>query len=283
MSRRTWQKALPSAYAREKCDALVSRWARTLGDELRRQVPIAWPGAPETVFLGFTAFALRDENTGEATDPKRRAPFDEVGYFQTERTRPFTRNKAAKYNAWVKLHDSELVVRLLGRPATMDPEGWRGERGVPDQVAVGLANLRRHLGNARAKLDPRLRPVDETSTWAVLCAMTAFSRGAGGLAAVTDPYADKLAAYPEPARWAAWEGMVAADIAKRLPGIGSKTGKKGAGHAILRTRQKHDSGRAAAEALGLPVDWYLPVDDHVGELVARASADDLEALNDHDD
>lgn len=264
MGDRSWRTGAPKAYAREKLPRLLERWNRALGAELRRQVPIAWPGVPATVFLGFTGFASRDENTGEATDPARRPSFDELGYFQTERTRPFTRDPEAKYNAWVRLHDSDLAVRLLGRPATLEPNGWRGESGVPDQVAVGLANLLRHLGNARRELPPALDPVDPASTWAVLCAFTAFSRGAGGMWERMKPYADQLAAVPEAQRWRAWERLVADDAR-------AEKGRGGPAYGIVRTRQKHDGGRLAAERLGLPTTWFVEADDALDDRIAKAA------------
>lgn len=264
MGDRSWRTGAPKAYAREKLPRLLERWNRTLGAELRRQVPIAWPGVPATVFLGFTGFASRDENTGEATDPARRPSFDELGYFQTERTRPFTRDPEAKYNAWVRLHDSDLVVRLLGRPATMEPNGWRGESGVPDQVAVGLANLLRHLGNARRELPPALDPVDPASTWAVLCAFTAFSRGAGGMWSRMAPYADQLAAVPEHERWRAWELLVANDA-------NAATDREGPAYGIIRTRQKHDAGRLAAWTLGQEIAWFVAPEGALDDRIAKAA------------
>lgn len=277
MSARTWRNGLPAAYAREKLPALAKRWAEPheLGRALRRMVPIAWPGVTPFAFLGFTGFSMSaTENTTEAVAAQR---FHEVGYFQTEaglRDGPAPNPlPLAEYNAWGRLAGSALVVDLLGRGATMAPDGWK--RAIADQTAVGLANLRRHLGNARAKLAPGLHPHAEASTWAVLLAFTAFSRGAGQLAKVLAPYADKLATVPEPDRWGAWESMVATEIAKGTPGIGSKPGKAGAAYAIVRTRQKHDGGQLAAATLGAEVDrrWFLTSDPERDSVIARCAYD----------
>jgi hypothetical protein len=135
---------------------------------------------------------------------------------------------------------------------------------VPDQVAVGLANLRRHLENARRKLPTSLDPIDESSTWAVLLAFTAFSRGAGGLWSRMEPYADQLARVPEAERWRAWELLVADDAR-------AATGRPGPAYGIVRTRQKHDSGRLAAWKLGQETAWFLAPEGALDDRLARAA------------
>lgn len=277
MSSRTWRSGLPAAYAAEKLPALLKRWAEPheLGRALRRMAPQAWPGVTPFVFLGFTGFSTSaTENTTAAVANQR---FHEVGYFQTEaglREGPAPNPKPlAEYNAWGKLAGSVLVVDLLGRGATMEPDGWK--RAIADQTAVGLANLRRHLANARGQLPEAVEPKSESSTWAVLIAFTAFSRGSGQLAKVLAPYTAKLASIPEEARWGAWENMVAADIVKKTPGIGSKPGKGGAAYAIIRSRQKHDGGRLAAARVGTDADraWFYESDAGRDEVLARCAYD----------
>lgn len=270
MSNRNYTTGLPAVYAEEKRARLVKRWGGEFGEHIRAMAPLAWPGVPPTAFLGFTGFANRAENT---TDGVAAQKFHEVGYFQIEaglRDGPAPNpDPSAEYNAWGRLHDSDIVVRLLGRPATMKPNAWR--EAVADQVAVGLANLQRHLGNARSKLPITLHPADPASTWAVLLAFTAFSRGAGQLAKVLTPYANTLAVVPEAQRWDAWQRLVVADINAGVRGIGAKAGRSGAAYAIIRSRQKHSCGEHAARALSLPVEWYLTRDDAVDDTLARCA------------
>lgn len=279
MSDRDWKSGLPGEYAKEKLERLQKRWRDELGGHLRAMTPIAWPGVPATVFLGFTSFARGTENTTEAT-PRQR--FHELGYFQIEaglREGPAPNpDPRAEYNAWGALAGAELVVRLLGRPATMKPDGWR--HAVADQTAVGLTNLRRHLGNARRKLPESLHPQDPASTWAVLLAFTAFSRGAGQLARVLDPYVEALAGVPERERWSAWEAMVAEDVARDAPGTGGQDGRRGAAYAIIRSRQKCDSGLLAARSLGEPTDWYVRGDAARDEALARSAYEAEEGTRD---
>ena len=274
MGDRTWRTGLPDTYAREKHKALVKRWNGKLGAALAAMTPVAWAGVSPMAFLGFTGFSTGPtENTTEAVPGQS---FHELGYFQVEggmRDGPAPNpDPRAKYNAWGLLAATELVQRLLnGRPATMKPGAWK--QAIDDQAAVGLANLLRHLANARRQLPESLHPRDPASTWAVLLSFTAFSRGSGQLQKVIAPYAAKLGEMPEAERWTAFESMVAADIAKGAAGIGARTGKMGAAYAIVRSRQKHDCGKLVAASLGTEVDraWFLSSDPERDAILARAA------------
>lgn len=268
MSDRSYTSGLPAKYAEEKLSRLTRRWGAEFGEHLRAMTPVAWPGVPPTFFLGFTGFARGTENTTDGVPAQR---FHEVGYFQVEAglrdgAAP-NPDPTAEYNAWGRLHASDLVVQLLGHPATMSPNGWRED--IAAQCAVGLANLKRHLGNARSKLPVSLHPVDPASTWAGLLAFTAFSRGAGQLAKVIAPYAAALAKVDEHARWDAWQRLVVADINAKVDNIGTRAGKSGTAYALIRSRQKHDCGRLAASTVGEPVDWYLTRDDAIDDTLTR--------------
>lgn len=271
MADRTWDRALPLKYAESKQSSLDKRWKAELGDSLRAMVSQVWPSVPEAVFLGFTAFSTSaKENTTEAVESQK---FHEIGYFQTEaglREKPAPdRDPDGEYNNWGRLHDDPLVIQLLGRKATMSPDGWKD--AIPDQVAVGLVNLRKKLDSLVKKLPDDLKPKDYSSTWAVLLAFTAFSRGGGQTLKCLRPYMEKLGKIPENDRWAAWESMIAADITKDIESIGNKDGKAGGPWAIMRTRQKHDSGLLFAERTGLPADWFVkPVRERDVIIVKKA-------------
>lgn len=260
MANRTWEKAQPIEYADDKQRMLDKRWKAELGECLRTMVPKVWPGVDPTVFLGFTAFSTSSkENTTEAVENQR---FHEIGYFQTEaglRDKPAPDpNPAGSYNNWGKLHDHSLVVELLGRPAVMGRDEWK--TNIPDQVAVGLVNLKRKLESGMSKLPAEVYPKDMSSTWAVLLAFTMFSRGVGQTLKCLKPYQDKLADFSENERWIAWESMIASDIAKDIDSIGNKDGKAGAPWAIMRSRQKYDSGLMFAKRNNLGTNWYFEPD-----------------------
>lgn len=271
MADRTWDRALPLKYAESKQSSLDKRWKVELGDSLRAMVSQVWPGVPETVFLGFTAFSTSSkENTTEAVEGQK---FHEIGYFQTEaglRDKPAPdQDEGGEYNNWGRLHDDPLVVQLLGRKATMTPDGWKN--AIPDQVAVGLVNLRKKLDGGMRRLPETLRPKDFSSTWAVLLAFTMFSRGASQTMKCLAPYLEKLHFVSEDERWDAWESMLATDIRRGAASIGDKSGKAGAPWAIMRTRQKHDSGLLFAERTGLATDWFVkPVRERDIILVKKA-------------
>lgn len=253
---RSWQTALPKNYAEEKQKMLRKRYGGKAGEALRAFVPKVWPGVPDSVFLGFTAFSMSmSENTTEAVSNQR---FHEIGLFQVEaglRDKPAPDpDPSGEYNNWGRLHDNSLVVELLGREAKMGHDEWK--TAPEDQVAVGLVNLRKKLDSLNSKLPETVRAKDLTSTWAVLLAFTAFSRGGGQTLRCLRPYAEKLADFPENERWATFEHMVAYDIMKSVDSIGNEDGRGGAPWAIMRSRQKFDSGKLFAAENGQDTNWY---------------------------
>lgn len=279
MSNRDNFSGLPRNYAKGKEKKLLERWNGEFGECLRRMAPIAWPGVDPLVFLGFTGFAKQYENTTEAVKNQR---FHEIGLFQIEaglRDKPAPNpDPDGEYSAWAYLSvppkdgDSErrkrlhaLTVQMLGGLPSMKPNEWK--KLVPDQTAVGLANQRRHLGNIEGKLPEGLKPKRLDSTWAVLLSFTAFSRGSGQLWKCLAPYADQLELVPEEQRWQAWEKMVAYDIENKVKGIGIVPYKRGAAYAIIRSRQKHDSGRNVAEKLGVSTSWFLTPDPRIDQIL----------------
>jgi hypothetical protein len=247
----------PDAYAREHLSLLRHRWDDpSIGPVIVQMAAIVFPGVPPEMFLGFTTIASSPrENTTEGVPMQ---PFHEVGLFQVEagpREGPAPNpDRHAQDNSWGRLHDSDLVKQLLGRSACMAPGAWKA--ALPDQIAVGLANLRRHAEVMAGLLDARLLP-DEgpLGDWFVRLMFTAFSRGEGQTARVLNPYADRLAEEPAETRWTTYRQVVAAEI-QAGDGLGHKVGKMGPAYAITRTDQKLRSGWLLAGETGADRSWW---------------------------
>lgn len=105
---------------------------------------------------------------------------------------------------WVVLARGPVVKKVLNREGVIGAD-WYG--AVADQVVIGVANLARHLGAIRGRLDPRLRWDDDAKPldlFAFAMAMMSWSAGAGGAAGHVNAYADELAALPRERRLGAF-------------------------------------------------------------------------------
>lgn len=198
----------PTAYGRSETSKLLPRRNGELWNILRPMVPAAFPNADPDVMavalVGFTSTVTGwNEDTADASDPRRRAPFHEVGIGNVPAgvvAGPAPNpNPHAPYNSWGQLAGSELVRRLLGRPATMVPGAWREAHS--DQVAVWLADQVRNETEARVRLPPAMRPsVAGWSAYRVGMMFAAFSVGPIGAAlALTPP--SGVTVPPEGERW----------------------------------------------------------------------------------
>ena len=269
---RTYPQGKPSAYAGEKLSTLLSRWDSAIGATLRQMSAVVFPGIPAEALLGFTAICTSpQENTTEGTPAQQ---FHEIGLFQVEaglRGGPAPNpDPEAEYNNWGALHDTKLVQKLLGRPATMEPNRWKTE--IADQIAVGLANLRRHGIGVGPALDARIRPQDPAGEWHARVMFTAYSRGWGQTARVLNRYASRLAGTIEQVRWTELRRLIAGE-AKAGIEPGSKMGRSGPAYAAIRTDQKMRSGWMLAGALGADRSWwtseYGAQDGEVEDVLAR--------------
>lgn len=107
---------------------------------------------------------------------------------------------------WIAGARSDAVRKILGR-AGVEGGDWYGAAAIPDQIAIGVWNLRRHLDAIRAKIDPRLSWADDAkpiTSWAYSLAMMSWSAGSGGASKHVNAYADELAALPESKWWGAF-------------------------------------------------------------------------------
>lgn len=252
---RTYVDGRPRAYAREKLKKLRGWKHGEIGEITRRFAAIAFPEVPVDVLLGFTASAEGPEDN--TTEKHKTQHFHEVGLYQVEaglRGGPAPNpNPKAEHNCWGRLHDSALVRQMLGRPATMEPDGWRDS--LEDQIAVGLAHLRRHGDRIQELLGADV-PDERWSNWYFLCAFTAFSRGEGQALKVIRPYFHRICATPEDTRWTHLRRLVVEDCRARRLGIGSQQGGHGACYALVRTEQKYESAYLLASNTDGQTGWF---------------------------
>jgi len=253
------RRRTPSGYAAGKLAAMRARWSGTLGDRVRAWSSRVLPGVPPTAILGFTAIGLQRESTGQGNPPANRT-FHEIGYFQTP-AGPSSgpapaADPRAPYNHWGSLGRGATVRGLLGRDATMSPDAWKD--AVPDQVAVGLADL----AGERATLERLLRAAGIAtprpgSPLDVALTFMAFSAGASSAARILPKLGLGLVADPNDPR--ALDELVMLALGEY------ERGALGPGparypnpyHALLRVAQKLSTGYALASALGLPeAEWY---------------------------
>lgn len=232
---------------------------------ISRMVPVVFPGAEPTAFMGFCANG--ESLTANTTDSVAKQYFHEMGIFGTEGG---ARGGAvpnpdihAKFNGqpqpnhWTPLHNNPDVRALLGgRNATMVDGAWK--KACDDQCAIGLVNLRNQSRGIFRRF-PSIAPTTEGSIWFVAMGFMSWSAGPGNTIKHLKPYIDQLAAVPEKQRWGKFMQLVAA---------GNPTGRRhaNAAYSCARTAQKLEAGRLLQEFLG-PVcsAWYdLQVDDQAG-------------------
>lgn len=208
------------------------RWTRAARD-------VSLPGVPIAALSGFcmngdpwntTGWKAGDQTERDAAVAKGRFPFKkkdprdrsvygsvtragdlhELGWYGTEAGKTPDAVATDPDCPWVKLATSEEVRKVLGRPAVTGP-AWYG--AIPDQCAIGVANLARHQRAMRRRLDPRLQwdPDDKRQTfWRWLLTRMTWSAGGRGAQHV-NAYADELAAIPEAQRAGRFYQLAAAE------------------------------------------------------------------------
>jgi hypothetical protein len=247
----------PTRYADERIGRARGHANGELGVLMRAFVPMAFEGAPWEAFLGFAMNGSQRENTTQcAREICRRQRFHEVGFLGSPaglRSGPAPNpDPDAPYNTWGKEACSALVRSMLGRCATMEPDGWK--EAVADQVAVGLADLRGKYAYMRRLIrDPSVRPSAPGTPWGTALAFGGWSSGL--IAHTVNDHAAQLALVPERARFARLIELVNAETARGLyrgePGAYSNPA-----YQLLRTWQKLELGRRVAEAFGGDTRWF---------------------------
>lgn len=237
---------------------------------------VSLPGVPIAALSGFcmngdpwntTGWKAGDDEERAEAERKGKRPFKrglrgdyggldrtgdlhELGWYGTEAGKTPDAVAVDPDCPWVKLATSEEVRKVLGRPAVTGAR-WYG--AIPDQCAIGVANLARHQRAMRRRLDPRLQwdPDDKRQTfWRWLLTRTTWSAGGRGALHV-NAYADELAAIPEAQR------------AGRFYQLAAREDDGGARHrqdeySALRAAQGNEGAAVAVEELGdIGEPWAL--------------------------
>lgn len=237
------------AYALAKRQMLIDRWADPrIRWPLETFAPLLLPGVPLEA-----ALALGVSSTGPTEDLGTA-----VGLWGVERS---------NINAWA--HDAETQ-RDFGADG-YDPA--RYATNYPAQVYTGLRRYRDAYRDAGRQLGqlvtpPRESPAGDPSwysatsigPWEYQCAVAAYSSGAGALTALVRLHLAALRSVPRATRFSRSATMVAGDCQAqgatgRVAGL-PVSGLVGAAWTETRPRERYESARELAAALGRPVDWY---------------------------
>lgn len=207
---------------------------------LNEFVQSVWPGTPTELWAGFMSNGGPDEDTVEA--PNSTIRFHELGYFGIEggpRGLPAPNSDTSESNNWFRFHNHPKTIELLGRPACMQPDCWRGRNnGLRDQIAVGLVSMRySQYEGVQRLLRPEIRASSPSSFWAVAMTFMAWSAGYPTAARIANRYAADLARVPESQRWDTLTMLYAQDFISNILRAGD-TSHGNPFYSIIRTQQK---------------------------------------------
>ena len=224
----------PTAYAEAHASAMRLRWAEW-GSLAREYLPLAFGDAPPELAVGATAMSTGQHELTSA---------NEAGYFNT----PLAH--------WETLRTSPLVREMLGRDAVTAAQ-WRG--AVPDQVAVGLADLRREQTVCSAALPEAMRVAIPGSGWGWWVAQSAWSAGAARAARHWREHEAAVTAAMSADRVTALVRSVLAAIEAGHYNGAPALSHDNAAYTTLRTCQKLWCARALAEDHGELDPWWSQV------------------------
>jgi hypothetical protein len=266
-TRRAYPSILPANYETRKLSETQRRWQGELGQLVRRWASGPLPGVPLEAIMGFASNGSQNEDLALTSAS---AGFHELGWFGTEGGTdrlPAPNTDTSKPNSWYPLHNDPRVVAMLGRNATMTPwpvSGTSAQIPVPDQVAIGLANVADNIARMARRVPEGVRPSSLSSLWAVALGFMGWSAGNGGATSHVRRYADALARVPEAERWPAMIRLVAAD--RSLP---RDRRHSNPAYSVIRTQQKLRVGRGLARANGSDLAWYGPIDEAAEDVIGR--------------
>lgn len=273
----------PAEWVRSKRTKLRTIARGEVARHTRAALAVCMPSVPVAAALGFalngdpyntTGWLAGDQAERDAALRKGRRPFikgdptkgygaigsddlHELGWFGVEGGHCPTAVATDPDCPWVRLADSDEVVKILGRAAPIG-RGWY--RDVAAQCAVGVANLLRHMRQIREALDPRLSwPADRKAVtlwqWSMAC--ISWSAGTGRAARHVNAYAAELSPLEERLRVGEFMRLAAA-----IDDDGSRHRQDE--YSALRDAQKREGGRAAAALTGEGDAALAFLDDGLG-------------------
>lgn len=276
--------AYPDDWAKSKRSKLRDCARGDVGEWSRRALAVCLPGVPLAAALGFagngdeyntTGWRVGDEEERARAVAKGRFPFKskrpddtsvyghigsddlhELGWYGVEGGHCPTPCATDPDCAWVRLADDDEVVKILGRKAVTGGD-WYG--AIADQCAVGIANIRRHMRQIRAKLDARIAWSDDrpVSLWMWSMACMSWSAGTGRAASHVNAYAAELAAVDESRR----VGLFM-ELAGAVDDPGGRHRQDE--YSALREAQKRAAARLAVEFTGEGPSALAWLDDGLG-------------------
>lgn len=261
--------AHPVRWAEGKRDKFADLLVGPFEEWTCKALEVCLPGVPFAGPVGFvlngdpwntTGWHVGDQKERDEASAKGRFPFKnkdprdpkvyghigsddlhELGWYGTEGGHCPTPCATDPGCPWVKLARSEAVVKILGREAVTGSL-WYG--AIPDQCAVGVANLARHWRDAREDLHPLLRwPADDKRFTLWRWAMASMHWSAGGRACThVNAYREQLVTLPEEKRWGAFMRLAAETD-------GGKSRHRDDEYSAIRTAQKIEGACLAAKEL----------------------------------
>lgn len=253
---------LPTRYGRTYALRADRLQAGATGDAIRAlQTGGLLAGVPVELLCAFIAPSNRTNNTTDARTGKgAQVAFHEVGWWQipagpalrdaqgVPRGPAPATDPRAQSNTWGRLASDPDVCAALGRSAAMADRAWKDPAHEIDQHAIGLAMLRDDFRAVAAKMGPSIRPADLSSQWAWAVMLTSFSAGPGGAADLFNAFGSRIEDVPEAYRFGALINAVALEWAAGHQSRGHADHHGDREHRVLRTWQKFETARQAAEA-----------------------------------
>lgn len=270
---RVYPENLPSHYSRDHLADVLRRNAGQSGVVMRSLWPRVFPGIPYAAGYGFTSNGSPGEDTGTAASHASFSELTEWGIPSGPWNAAVKPNRdTSASNDWYRLHDSQLVVSLLGRPACMTSGCWRPPN-YADSTAIGLAQLRNKLAGVNSGLQPSLRPAGPpaVSAWPFALMCWAWSAGEGRAAQHLNSLAPQLVGTSERERfYKTGEVIARAIVDGRITGNGSEYNN--IAYGWLRTAQKMRMAEEFARATGGDASFFAPSDAAMAEWTSQVIA-----------